>query len=311
MKRLRIAATIATVVLVSCGSDTADFETIASFDDAFPGDIISLRSNVGDIEFISRRTGEVLRRGLEPDDITTVLATIDVGTDGEQRGLLGHAVLDGRRFAAWTEPDTLDLKVGEVVDGAIERIVWNGTATDSKAVGGHLEVVDDQLLLGIGSQTDWALRHGSGALVFLDPDGDADQIPVVYSDGWNNPWAFTVANDGSVWVADNAPDGSDRPVAERDGERISDALRTGPDFVDPPPQRAHSAITELADGRLGVCGFLDDEMLAYERVDGGGLERAGTIGRCQASATVLDDGTIVVVSVDNARPVIRTRQPAT
>ena len=247
----------------------------------------------------------------------TLLATIPVGTDGEQRGLLGHAVIDGRRFAAWTEPDSLTLTVGEVADddgeagdGGVERIVWNGTATESKAVGGHLEAVDGQLLLGIGSLTAWARRHGSGALVVLDPDGDADQEPVVYSDGWNNPWAFTVARDGTVWVADNAPDGSDRPVAERDGERISDALRTGPDFIDPPPQRAHSAIAEMPDGRFGVCGFLDDAMRAYERLAAGGLERAGTIGRCQTSVTVLDDGTIVVVSVDDGVPALRVRPPS-
>ena len=180
--------------------------------------------------------------------------------------------------------------------------------TDSRAVGGHIEVVDGRLLLGLGALTEWALRRGSGALVFLDPDGDADQRPLIYSDGWNNPWAFTLTGDGSVWVADNAPDGSDRPVAERDGERISDALRTGPDFVDPPPQRAHSAIAELPDGRLGVCGFLDDEMLAYERQSDGGLERAGTIGRCQTSVAVLDDGTIVVVSVDDGAPVLLVRR---
>jgi len=297
------------MALVSCSSDAPEFETVAVFDDVLPGDVVALRSAGADVEYLSRRTGEVYRHGLGSGR-ATLLATIPVGTDGEQRGLLGHTVIDGRRFAAWTEPESLVLLVGEVVDGHVDRIVWNGTATDSKAVGGHLEALDGQLLLGIGSLTDWARRHGSGALLILDPDGEADQEPFVYSDGWNNPWAFTVSSDGTVWVADNAPDGSDLPVAEREGERISDALRAGPELVDPPPQRAHSAIVELPDGRLGVCGFLDDEMLAYERLDDGGLERAGTIGACQTSATVLDDGTIVVISVDDGAPTLRVRRPS-
>lgn len=299
---------LAVTTLMSCSVRTPPFETVSVIDDASPGDIISLRANGDQVEYLSRRTGELLTRGLDADDQPTLLATVPVGTDGEQRGLLGHTVLSGRRFTAWTEPDTLRLVVGEIVDGGVGRIVWSGTGTNSTAIGGHLEVLDGRLLLGIGSLTDWALRHGSGALVLLDPDGAADQEPSIYSDGWNNPFAFTIVADGTVWVADNAPDGSDRPVAERDGERISDGLRTGAGFVDPPPQRAHAAIAELPDGRLGVCGFLDDEMLAYERLETGELERAGTIGRCQSGVAVLDDGTIVVVSVDDDRPVIRVRR---
>ena len=34
---------------------------------------------------------------------------------------------------------TLDLVVGEVTSGLVDRIIWSGTSTQSKAVGGHLD----------------------------------------------------------------------------------------------------------------------------------------------------------------------------
>lgn len=66
--------------------------------------------------------------------------TVAVGIEGEQRGLLGHTVIDGRRYAAWIDVDTLDLFVGEVTSGSVDRLVGAGTGTSSKDVGGgHLE----------------------------------------------------------------------------------------------------------------------------------------------------------------------------
>ncbi len=90
--------------------------------------------------------------------------SIDVGTDGEQRGLLGHTVIDGVRYAAWTDPDTEHLLVGALgaagSDGSpasIDRIVWDAGGTAGGAVGGHLVATSDgALILGIGQLTDWA-----------------------------------------------------------------------------------------------------------------------------------------------------------
>ena len=42
------------------------------------------------------------------------------------------------------------------------------------------------------------------------------------------------------------------------------------------PGRAPAAMVELPDGRIGICGFLDNELRAYDIVDNT-LERAGTI----------------------------------
>jgi hypothetical protein len=320
------------VALTGCADGSPDFETALDLSRYEQGDIIALRADGADVEYISRRTGEIFRLTGNPSapNATELVATIDVGTDGEQRGLLGQTVIGQRRFAAWTEPTTLDLVVGEVTSGRVDRLVWAGTSTASKAVGGHLDVLDGQLLLGIGELTGWGREHGSGALVLLDPDGGPDQDPLVLSDGWNNPFAFTVTSSGEVWVADNAPDGSDLPVAQREGERIARVFPVdGPALLEPPPQRAPAAIVELPDGRLGVCGFLDGEMRAYDtgrwidgpRTDGPAdsgtrvvglvddIERAGTIGPCQTGAVVLDDGSIVTVGSNDDGPVLLRRPP--
>lgn len=309
VKRIGAALVVGFLALTACADDTADFEVAVTIDDALPGDVIALRANGHSVEYLSRRSGEIRSTNIT-DATTETLAVIDVSTDGEQRGLLGHTVIDGRRFAAWTEPDTLDLVVGEVTSGSVDRIIWSGTGTQSKAIGGHLDNRQGKIVLGIGSLTDWAKDHGSGAIVTLDPNGDADQKPTVLSDGWNNPFAFAVLDDGTIWVADNAPDGSDLPVAERDAERIATTATAGPSILEPPPQRAPSAIVELPDGRLGVCGFLDNEMRAYSLTDDGQITRAGTIGPCLTGAAVLDDGTIITASTsDTGTSVLLARQP--
>jgi hypothetical protein len=314
VRRFVAAVLGGTIALAACGSDTAEFESAAVISDAVPGDIIALRADGDVIEYISRRTGEI--RSFSPQltegqTDTNVLATVEVSVEGEQRGLLGHTVIDGRRYAAWTDIDTLDLVVGEVTSGSVDRLVWAGTGTSSKAIGGHLEARDGLIVLGLGSLTDWGRDNGSGAIVTLDPDGPAEQDPVVLSAGWNNPFAFTVLDNGTIWVADNAPDGSDLPVAERDGERIAQATGDAAGILEPPPQRAPSAIVQLPDGRLGVCGFLDNEMRAYDiATDSGTLERSGTIGPCLSGATVLDDGTVVTSSLDGDSPALLTLSPS-
>lgn len=227
MRRFGTALLIGAIALSACSDSSSDFEVADPIDNTEPGDVIALRANGDAVEYVSRRTGEI-RSFNTATEATQILATIEVSTDGEQRGLLGHTVIDNRRFAAWTDPDTFDLVVGEVTSGSVDRMIWSGTGTQSKAVGGHLDTIDGKIVLGIGSLTDWATDHGSGAMVTLEPDGNEGQSPVVLSDGWNNPFAFTVLDDGTIWVADNAPDGSDFPVAERDGERIATTDATGP-----------------------------------------------------------------------------------
>ncbi|MEO1065210.1 MAG: hypothetical protein AAFZ07_27665 [Actinomycetota bacterium] len=282
----RVAAALVALVLLGCSDDTEP-EVLLDLGDRAPGEVVALRADGEAIEWLDRTAGQVLR--LEPGAEPTIVASVDVGTEGEQRGLLGQTVLDGRRFAAWTEPDDLRLVVGELLDAGAPRIVWSGTTTETRAVGGHLRSLDGRLLLGLGELTGWAQEHGSGALVTLDPDGPPEQDPAVVSDGWNNPFAFVVADDGTILVADNTSVGGRERLAAIADDDVATEL--------PAPERAPSAIAVLDDGRIAVCGFLDGELRAYE-VGDDGFERAGTPGGCRSAVTVTASGRTVVATSD-------------
>ncbi len=219
--------------------------------------------------------------------------------------MLGQVDIDGRRFASWTQPDTNEIVVGEIVDGAPANIVWSGGEAGGGAIGGVLDDLDGRILLGLGRNTEWdADTRVGGAILSIDPDGSPDDAPSELAVGFTNPWAFAATEAGEVWFADNAagPDPDDPDID--DGERIGRADRVDnrndvPRITE--PGRAPTAMVELPDGRIGICGFLDNELRAYEIVDTGagertGLERAGTIMPCLTGAAVFGDGTIVTAA---------------
>jgi len=300
--------------LAACGSDgepgaaplvLVDFAATPGTE---PGDVIALRSTTDDgvtrVEWIERRTGRIrsvtFGQLAEPNGVgwqhadapvgpVETVASVEVGTDGEQRGLLGHTVIDGVRYAAWTEPTANHLLVGEVDADGAGRIVWDAGATAGGAVGGHLETdADGDLILGIGQLTDWAKAHGSGAMLELDPAGPVDQVPVVVSDGYINPFAFTTA-DAQLWVADNA--------VGADAERIGRGDLGGRDTFTPTgvEPRAPSAMIALDDGSIAVCGFLDALLRPWSPDTG---TYGDTLGPCLTGAAVLEDGSIVTVTAD-------------
>jgi len=94
------------------------------------------------------------------------------------------------------------------------------------------------------------------------------------------------------------------------GDGAVDVERIGradlqPDRNDMPrvdgPERAPAAMVVLDDGRIGICGFLDNQLLAYDFVDtelgpDTGLEPAETIMPCNTGAAVFEDGTIVTAA---------------
>jgi hypothetical protein len=222
--------------------------------------------------FAERLTGRIYEVLLNEPDKKELVATIDVDSSGEQRGLLGLAFVDDRLFASWVRPGDLRLVVGPVEKGRAEPTTWIGPATDVKAIGGHLDVLDGRLVVGFGELvTDPTL---AGNIVTIAPDGPVDQTPVELSTGWHNPFGFIIEG-GTVVVADNAPDGQ--------RERLN---------ASPFPeakQRAPSAIVRIDADRFGVCGFLDGEMRAY-RIVGTTVERAGTImtSGCRTGAVAID-----------------------
>ena len=300
--------------------DVSEPESLLTFPDAEPGQIVGLVAVEGDdgpvaVEWLDRLEGTVHRLELADDAEPEVVATIPVGTDDDQRGLLGQVVLDGRRFAAWTQPDTYEFVVGEIVDGAPGPIVFSAGEASGGAVGGVLREIDGDILLGLGRNTGFDRESGiGGTMLVIDPDGTVDTEPRVVSEGYTNPWAFAVVDDTEIWVADNAA-GEDPATGQEDIERIgrADLLEDRADMTRIVEEgRAPTAMIELTDGRLGICGFLDDELRAYEVVDGedadptnpatidvprSELRRAGSIMPCLTAATIFDDGTIVTVAI--------------
>lgn len=252
-----------------------------------------------------RRAGRVLALSPDPGSATPpeVLATVDVDPGAEgQRGLLGLAALGDRLFAAWTRAGDGRLVVGQVVPGPT-RLVWEGPASSDLANGGHLVVTaDGRLVVGVGDLRRPDLVDDpaapNGKLLALDPGGPPGQAPTVLSGGWNNPFAFTTTADGVLWVADNAPGQEAERLGRGDGEGAR---------VDLPGRRAPSALVALGRGRLGLCGFLDGDLV---EVDVTGRPRVGrTLVRdaCRTGAVVLPGATagapgaaVAVVVADGA-----------
>ena len=295
------------------GANADSGRVLLALPDSRPGDVIALRA--GDdgstIEWIDRRAGTIRAvdvsaatgdsSSLTADDIET-LATIAVGIEGEQRGLLGHTVIDGVRYAAWTDPDTFDLIVGEVGPDGVERVVWDGGGTAGGAVGGHLEAGDDgQLILGIGQLTDWARTNGSGALVQLDPDGPADQEPVIVSDGYVNPFAFAVGagNSGDeLWVADNAVGDDVERIGRGDLADRDELTATGRD----PRARPHSSSSPAApptrSGSVSAASSTPNSSPGRPAPRPAASGYGASLGPCLTGAAVLADGTIVTATAD-------------
>ena len=170
-------------------------------------------------------------------------------------------MLDGVRYAAWTDPNANELLVGALDSSdCAPRIVWADGGTDDGAVGGQLQPYVDndgaqRLTLGSGQLTDWAQAHGLRAMITLDPAGPPDQEPTVVSSGYINPFAFDVAGTGdAVWIADNAVGDDVERIGRADLSDCDDHPATDGD------PRAPASLLTLDDDTLLICGFLDGEL---------------------------------------------------
>lgn len=326
-RRPLLVSTAIVVALTSCaGDDTNEPEVFFEFEDASPGSVVGLIAVDGPdrrtVEWIDRLDGTIRRIDIDDPADPEMVATIPVGTDGEQRGLLGQTINDGRRFAAWTQPadaaGDFELVVGEVTDGGPGDIIWSGGRAGGGAIGGVLDEYRGQVLLGLGRNTGWdAETDVGGAMLQIDPAGPSDQEGVALSVGYTNPWAFTVTESGDLWFADNAagpdPDDSSIDDIERIGRGdLIDDRNDVPRISE--PGRAPTSMIELPDGRIGICGFLDNELRAYEIVETDDpqrptLERAGTIMPCNLGAAVFDDGTIITIAQSDTGETLHILRP--
>ncbi|MEL6891061.1 MAG: hypothetical protein AAFP84_05670 [Actinomycetota bacterium] len=300
-----------------CGGDDRpnEPETLLPLRRVTPGDVVGLAADDarGVLSWLHRTDGTIHEVALD-DEEPIVVATIDVGTTSQQGGLLDQALLPaGIRVLTWTTPHSNELVLGTLDPGADRPdIVWSAGEAGDGAIGGRLDVTDDgAVLLGLGRNTAWDAETDAGGAILRFPDGQLADEPIVLSTGYTNPWAIEAVatadpddpgGPDAVWVWDNAAGPDPDDTAQDDVERIGRAdLEADRNSMtrSTVPDRAPTAIVELPDGRLGVCGFLDNELRAYERSDdpaSSELERAGTIMPCNAGAAVFADGTIVTAA---------------
>ena len=327
MRRLSVIGVGAALAIAACTGSTAtepaEPEVLLAFDaDVQPGQIVGLIAfDDGDgtryASWLDRLNGTFNELDIDdPDATPEIIGFIDPALDGEQHGLLGQAIIDnGPRVAAWTDfgddlADDIMMVVATVTfngpdEPANRQVLFRIDSVGGGAIGGVVQEFDGDVLFGVGRNTGFdAETDTGGALVRLDLDGGPDQPGEILSVGYTNPWAFTVTAAGEVWFADNAagpdPDDDSRDDVERIGRGdVIDDRNDVPRITE--PGRAPSSMIELPDGRIGICGFLDTALRAYEIVDTEagertGLERAGTIMPCLVSAAVFDDGTIITIA---------------
>jgi hypothetical protein len=274
VSRRLCASTLAcgAVVLAGCGSG-APHATTAS--PRLPSRTASTVAALAPLPGGGLRVG-VLQTGVVRDAGGRPFARLRVSTGG-QRGLLGLAVgSDGATYASSTAAGGARRIVVDRIDAGHRRRVWTGPPSATLANGGHLALDRrGRLLIGVGDVQQPSRirdpRFPNGKLLALDPAGPPSQTPTVLSSGWNNPYAFAVAPDGRVWVADNSP--GRRP------ERIGRGDRPGAPLTPLRGKTAPSGLAVINDRTLAVCGIVSGRLDRYRVRAGGRVAFAGTIAR--------------------------------
>jgi glucose/arabinose dehydrogenase len=295
---MRVCQVVVVLVLAAaCGELDA---TVSPITGPEPSEV--LVAGVNAVTLAPTDDGGLLWADREAGTVRTLtgelVAEVSVLSDG-QRGLLGLAVHQERVFLSWTDPDGV-LRVGEAVNGEVTA-VWDGPASSNGANGGRLAVTEDGgVVIGIGT-----LQNSSrvsdptapnGKLLLLDPNGPADQTPVVLSSGWNNPFSFAITPAGELWVADNHP---------TDGEERLGRGDLGLDVEVPvavlPADSAPSGLAAVASDELWVCSYLTGAIYRYRIEEDGGV-RSGTVANdCRFDVASLSDGRVVYSTNDDIR----------
>ena len=251
----------------------------------FPSAMTSLSD--GTIRYTERLTGQVREIAPDGDLQPEPVAEVDSSVSG-QRGLLGIAVdEDGRTFASWTDSDDV-LVVGQVAPGE-ERLIWEGPTTSDVNIGGRIAFAPDgRLVIGIGDLEDPAAvtdpQLPNGKMLAHEPDGVPAQQPSVISGGWTNPAAFGFTPDGTLWIGDDAPDGTPDRLARGDLD-----LRRYP-VTELSEDTAPSGLA-ATDEELYLCGFETRRLVRF-RIRGDQAFRDGEplATNCSLGAITLPDG---------------------
>jgi hypothetical protein len=259
----------------------------------------------GTIRYTERLTGQVRDVSLDGAQSDEPIAEVQVSVSG-QRGLLGVAVDDsGRTFASWTNDDGV-LVVGQVAPGE-ERLIWEGPVTSGLNIGGRIAFdPDGRLVIGIGDLEAPAAvtdpEQPNGKMLALEPDGVPQQQPSVISGGWTNPTAFGFGPDGTLWIADDAPDDSPDRLTRGDLD-----LRRYP-VTELSEDTAPAGLAATEDD-VFVCGF-ETRRLARYRIQGDRALREGDplATNCSLGVLALPDGRLAysnegtIFTIDPADP---------
>ncbi len=279
-----ITATVTAAIVVTSGDDGIPANFPAALTAADDGDLV----------WGERLTGRIVRR--DADGTIEQIGRVQVSTDGEQRGLLGVALDGDALYAAYTAPDGR-LEVARVDE---DRLVWAGPPSADRANGGHLAFSPDgQLVIGVGDLLDAAAAADpetpNGKLLALDPAGPSDQSPTVLSRGWNNPFAFAYASDGTLFVADNAGGEGD--------ERLAIATAGEPQVLTTlGPHAAPSGLAVLTDGRLALCTYVTRTLQLYRVSDGAVIPDGSPAATdCAIAVVTLLDGSLAYADEERIR----------
>jgi hypothetical protein len=291
---VKLAAVLALgVALAACGADATDPAVLLRAEQP-----AALAPEPGGGLLVGERlTGDIRR--VDPGGSVSMIASVDVATDGEQRGLLGLAAgADGRVFASYTRDLDGRIVIAEVLP--TPREVWLGPPSATLANGGRLAWLGDRLVIGIGSLGDETAiddpDQPNGKLISVDPDGLAEQPGSVLAGGFHNPFAFAVFPSGAIVVADNEPgDDPERLLRWRVGQETKLIAEIEPHTVT-------SGIAIEPDGSLLLCSYLRETLQRWTVTDLGAAPVGDPLADdCRLGVAVLADGQIVYATDDQVR----------
>lgn len=223
-------------------------------------------------------TGEIFKVNARRPATPTRLATVTVRGKGTN-GVMGLAVFDHELFVSYVQPDRR-LVVAKVVGGGI---VWRGPLVNSLRRDGHI-VFDP----------DGALYVSIGARVVRIVDGEAETV----SDGWVNPFAFSIDERDRMFVAD-APSPGGKAFVARGRENDQPKRRR---FATGLPGSKPSGLAFVGDEVLVCRSNVGDVARLHIGLDNTARRRGSIEGvKCRNAVVVMSDGSVVTALAHEIR----------